>query len=124
MKGKKTGGRDFPKGQSGNPNGRPPLPEDLKEARQLNKVEFERILNKIIYLPQIEIKRLAQDPQTPGIERLVCKMLMEACNHADISRANFIVERLVGKVADNLNVGGSLHAALVTAMAGWGNAKK
>lgn len=104
--GRKTGGRNFKPGQSGNPNGRPVLPEEIKEARRLNKAEFERILNQYIHMPLEDIKTRASDPTTPALEVLVAKILAEGIKRGDEKRLNFIVDRLVGPVKRKVSLDG------------------
>lgn len=96
--GEKTGGRDFQPGQSGNPNGRPRLPEDLKAARRLNKVELDRILNEYLHMSLNEIKERASNPDTPALEVMVAKVVAEAIKRGDEKRLGFILDRLVGPV--------------------------
>lgn len=95
---KKTGGRDFKPGESGNPNGRPPLPPDIKEARALNKVELDRVLNRFAYMPPDQIEEVLKHPETTSLETAVGKILLEAGKHGDDRRLDFIITRLVGNV--------------------------
>jgi len=41
-KGKKTGGRNWSRGVSGNPDGRLPVPKDIKKLRKDFRPEFEK----------------------------------------------------------------------------------
>ena len=99
-KGVKTGGRDFEPGQSGNPAGRTPLPEDIKQGRKLNRIELERVLNELIYLTPKEIKARVSSPETPAIEVLAGMIIAKAIQSGDYLRFNFILDRLVGKPHD------------------------
>lgn len=103
---KKENPRAFKPGQSGNPNGRPPLPPDLKGARQLNKIELERMLNECIYLSASEIKSQLQDPTTPAIRLIVLKIVGEAISKGDEKRLNFLLDRLIGAVKKEIDLGG------------------
>lgn len=105
--GKKTGGRNFEPGKSGNPKGRPRLPEDIKEARALNQIELTRILNKYLYMPIEEIKRELAKPNTPALEVAVGKVLAAAINKGDQKRLDFILSRTVGSVKKVYEVTGA-----------------
>lgn len=96
-KGKKTGGRDF---QPGNDfgQGRPPVPEDLKHSRSLNRIQFERTLNKYVHLTGREISQALENAESNSIlEMIVAKILDKAFNEGDTRRLEFVLERLIGK---------------------------
>lgn len=88
----------FKPGISGNPSGRPALPEEIKEARKINKIEFERVLNEMIYMNLSELKSRADNPETPVVELLVAKILAEGIKRGDEKRLGFILDRLIGPV--------------------------
>lgn len=87
----------FKKGQSGNPNGRPPLPLDLKESRSVNRLEFERVLNKYMYMSGPDINASLKSDKLPMIELVVAKILAKAFNEGDQRRLEFVIDRLIGK---------------------------
>ena len=93
--------KPFKKGNPGGP-GRPPIPADIKEARQLNKIEFERITNQLIYLPSYRIKELLDNKETPNIVKMIGAICLKAERLGDHQRATFILDRLIGKVPDKI----------------------
>lgn len=96
----------FQPGESGNPNGRPPLPEDIRQARKLNKIELERVLNEYIYLNASEIKARLQDTTTPALELMVGKIIAESIKKGDERRLSFLLDRLIGAVKTKVSVDG------------------
>ena len=98
----------FKPGQSGNPGGRPKLPEDIKEARKLNKVEFERILNKYIHMTGPEIKAVMKDPGTPALDMMILRLIRSAARIGSLATLDFVLDRLIGKVAEPVELSGSL----------------
>ncbi|MDZ4660759.1 MAG: DUF5681 domain-containing protein [Pseudomonadota bacterium] len=94
--GKKTGGRNFIKGESGNPGGRPALPEDIREARALNRVEFTRILNTYLYLSENDLKARAAS-NISAIELIVAKVILAAIKVGDYKRLEFFLEQTLGR---------------------------
>lgn len=88
----------FKPGQSGNPEGRPRIPMDLREARSVNKVEFDRVLNKYMYLKAPEINAALKSDELPMMELVVAKIVAKAFNEGDQRRLEFILDRLIGKV--------------------------
>lgn len=97
-KGKKTGGRDFKKGQSGNPKGPAPLPEDIKEARKITQIEFERLANKYLSARKEDIAKASADPNTPVLELIISSIIHKAVVEGDERRLDFLLTRLIGKV--------------------------
>ena len=99
-KGRKTGGRDIIKGQVLNPNGRPKVPEHIKEARKMTQIKFADILYKHINSTHGELQDMMDNPETPALDMIVVKVLAEAIKHGDEKRLNFILDRTIGKVKE------------------------
>ena len=103
---KKNRGR-FQPGQSGNPNGRPKLPEDIKKARKLTQVKLERILNKYIYMDRAEFQLMAEkETGMPVLECLVVSILSRATLEGDEKRLEFLLKRLIGPVVERHELSG------------------
>lgn len=98
----------FKKGQSGNPSGRPKLPEDVVEGRKLNKIEVARIFNRLINMPATELKDVLTNPDTKAMELIVGKIIAEGIKHGDAARLNFILDRMIGKVVDKVELSGEI----------------
>lgn len=94
----------FKPGQSGNPGGRPKLPEDIKEARKLNQVELERIINKYLAMDREAVKTAISAPGTPMMELMVASIVAQAAQKGDHQRLDFVLNRLVGKVKEQIEV--------------------
>jgi hypothetical protein len=104
MKGKKTGGRDWQAGQSGNPNGRVKFPPDVKKARTLNLVEATRALNKYIYMTREELLEAANSPETVALDLMIIRVIVESGKTGDHHRLGFLFDRLIGKVTEKAEV--------------------
>lgn len=98
----KVGGKDWKPGESGNLDGRPKIPDDIKEARKLNRITFERISNKYIWMTEAEIKAARKDPGTPMVDQAIISLLLKGIATGCHLRLNFILDRLIGKVKDEV----------------------
>lgn len=101
--GKKTGGNDFKPGKPGGP-GRPPIPDDLKAAKRLTKTEFERILNRHLWSTDDELAASMKDPSLPAVEKLLVSILSAGVSQGDQGRAEWLIQRLLGKVSDRIEL--------------------
>lgn len=106
-KGKKTGGKDIQPGEVLNPNGRPKIPDDIKEARSLNKFEVERTITKYLYCSPKELEAYAneakrKDTDLRAIDMLIISIITTAVNRSDYKRFNFLLDRVIGRVPQKL----------------------
>jgi len=94
----------FKPGQSGNPKGRPKLPEDVLESRKQNTVSVARILNKFMNMNIEELKLLMNDKKTQNLELMIGRIIIEAIKTGDYTRLNFILDRSIGKIVDKMEI--------------------
>lgn len=104
-KGRKTGGKDFTPGNKvSQGKGRPPLPEDVKQGRKINQTELERVINKLLYVDRAGLQEIIKTPDIPMIEIIAASILAQAAQKGDHVRLEFILQRMIGKVKDQLEV--------------------
>jgi hypothetical protein len=105
-KGCKTGGKDFVKGVVTNPKGRPKVSSQLKEIKQLNATRLAELLNEFINMDKEALIAKSKNPSTTVFELIICSILKNAYDKGDQQRINFILDRLVGKVKDQVEHSG------------------
>ena len=107
-KGKKTGGRNFAKGNTANPHGGL-MPKDIVQIRTLTSIDFNRIAISLLYTPMDELRKIYANGATFGIHAMIAGMIITAAEKTCTYRANFILDRVLGRVAGpneiNVNVG-------------------
>lgn len=94
----------FKKGQSGNPSGRPKLPQDVAEAKKVSSHEMILLFSRYMFLTDQEIKDRLADPKTPKAERILARILEMAERFGDHARFEFVLCRTIGKVTDTVEV--------------------
>lgn len=102
--GRKTGGRDFKPGQSGNPNGRPKMPAELKKAKNMNKIKFMELLVKYLSFSLDELKAAKSDKSTTALDRIVISIILNAISKGDEKRLDFLMSRIIGKVKSDIDL--------------------
>ncbi len=103
-KGKKTGGKNWQPGQSGNPKGSEGFPVDLKVARKLTQVELERCINKYMNLSHGELLAELENPATTMLEKMIASIVDQSVSKGDQLRLDFILNRVIGKVQERIEV--------------------
>ena len=97
----KTG--KFQKGYKGGP-GRPKKPDDVKAAAKLTRTNLEKKLNHFLAMDSDELSAILKDPKTPMLEVMVGRIVLMAAKNGDQTRLDFLLNRLLGKVKDNVEV--------------------
>lgn len=109
MNNNKDGKGGFTKGQSGNPNGRPLLPEELKKAYKLTQKDVMEKLTKYLHKDMDEIEKIATSKSSLAMDAIVCKVIHEANKRGDEKRLDFLLNRIIGKVDNTVNLNGNLN---------------
>lgn len=109
-RGKKTGGRDWKKGiPSPNPKGRPPVPPELKEAREYTRRDVELALHHEL---SRDYRRNTRKRRGTNLDRLIYEIVRKAIVHGDPYRMNFILENLFGKLPSKVELEAKLKGDL------------
>jgi hypothetical protein len=101
-KGKKTGGKDF---VPGDPRmGRKRVPEELKGMRALSKAEATAALSDVLKLTTQELDELLESKTATMMQLCAARIVKVAFEQGDQQRLNFMLDRLIGRVKDELDV--------------------
>lgn len=104
--GPKTGGKNWLPGQSGNPNriGNGEVKGVIKDLGRLNLKRALNLFNDICNMTLEELKAKITDPAATVIELMIMKVAAEAIRTGDYMRMNAIMDRLIGKITDKIEV--------------------
>ena len=105
--GRKTGGKNFGAGNNANPDGRPPLPADVREVRNITQEEFFLTINKLAKMTAERLRDRISDPTTPSLELAVATVLAAAIQKGDHVRLNAILDRLIGRPKFTVELSGA-----------------
>lgn len=94
----------FKPGTSGNPSGRPKLPEDIANARKHNSNSVARLLNAFMNMDLDSLKELMNAKTTTNLELMIGRIVIESIKSGDQTRLNFILDRSIGKVIEKMEI--------------------
>jgi hypothetical protein len=94
----------FKKGKSGNPSGRPTLSPEERKLLKLTKAEVARLLNLVCGLTHAELLEKYKAIETPGIEKLFIKTILDGLDGDSVKSSEFILNRIVGKVQEDVSI--------------------
>jgi len=100
-RGKKTGGRDFVKGVSGNPNGAPALPPEVKAFKKLTKENVEEIASVILAANEQAIYNIVHDTESTVLQKWLASAALNGIQIGDIDQLDKILNRIIGKPKDS-----------------------
>lgn len=85
------------------------LPVELKEARLQNANEFEESLYKYMGMSYPDLKQAFKDVNTCARDLAVIQILMKAIKDGDYRCLDFLLDRTIGKVKQNLELSGQVN---------------
>lgn len=105
---KKTVGRPFQKGQSGNPLGGKLHNPEIKKIKQLTEKELIDVASFVLASTVGQIKERMKDPKTSVLQGMVLGLALKSMTKGDSSAFNALMDRLLGKVKENFNFSGTV----------------
>ena len=88
--------KPFKPGQSGNPSGKP--------RGLLTRSQVEALISKFSSLTRDQMQVVIQNPKSTMIEIMVASIMAKASKDGDYSRLQFLLERSIGKVKEQLEM--------------------
>jgi Family of unknown function (DUF5681) len=100
---RKPSPNQYKPGQSGNPGGRPKLPEHLRLIKAFTAEEIQRIIAKHGRSTLDNILKIKDDPKAAVIDRIFARMFHDSFFSREgeaLNAIKFILDRSIGKVPD------------------------
>ncbi len=84
-------------GVSGNPSGRPRLPDELRGIRSLTVTEVCKLVSKYAQLSHPELEAVIEAKTAPVLELAIAKIFEQSVRYGDYQRLAFLLDRSIGK---------------------------
>lgn len=106
---KKVGGKDWVKGQSGNPDGRPKTSPELKALRLENRADVEKIVALYSRMPDWKLHEVIADTEAEAIDKLVCRVILRGIAKGDQSTLGFLTDFIFGARPKEIKLDNTSH---------------
>lgn len=101
---KRVYGRPFVKGDPRIKPGRPPMSYEHKKLKQLTASEFAEIANLIVKGSIDQLITISKNKDEVALKVMLAAIAVKIMNKGDMDAMDKLLNRLVGKVPDKLNV--------------------
>lgn len=99
----KKRGRPFKKKNAGGP-GRSPMTDEEKALAKLTRGTLKSTLRKYLQMTRGELKKAADDANTPALDLMVISVMNAAIMKGDEKRINWFLEQLFGKMKESVDI--------------------
>lgn len=106
-KGKKTGGRDFKPGHSGNRRGAAAHNAEVKRIRRMTHEEVAEIGSLILDGNLEKLMEVKVDRQASVLKIWMASVVVKSINKGDAHALDVLLNRITGKVKENIELTGS-----------------
>jgi hypothetical protein len=104
----------FKKGQTGNPNGRPTLPKEIRNLKKFSTKELEDLITVLFQADDVEIQAIINDPTAPRIKKIMAQVLEKAMETGNMNQVDMVLNRIVGKVKEKVELLGKPSILVTT----------
>lgn len=101
---KPTNPKKFEKGNNANPRGAGAHNKDVKAIRRLTHEDVAQVGSLILDGNVEKLKEVQMDPTTTVLKVWMCSVAIKAINKGDAQALNALLDRIVGKSKEHINV--------------------
>lgn len=83
---------------SGNPSGKPAIPEHLRAIASLSQHEVTKVVSKFARMTRSELQAAVEDVAISMLELSIASIFAQAAKNGDFTRLAFLLDRAIGKV--------------------------
>lgn len=106
-KGKKTGGRPFPKGNNLNPLGAGAHNKELKRLRRLSREQVADIGSLVIEKREDDLRKICKDANETVLRKWFATVALKALQTGDSKHFNVALDRIIGKATEYKEITGA-----------------
>lgn len=85
-------------GQSGNPSGKPKIPEALRGIASLTQLETTKLISKYARMTREELEKAVREKNASVLELYIIAVFSKGIENGDPVRLSFLLDRAIGKV--------------------------
>jgi hypothetical protein len=111
-RGKKTGGRNFAKGNVSNPKGGGAISPQVRALRKITLEHIEEVADVILDGNIEKLKLLASDPETSVLKVWIAKAAATGIQKGDLHSLTMILDRVLGKSTENVKTQGEIKVII------------
>lgn len=90
----------FKPGQSGNPGGRPRLPDDLRFVEKVHAEFLARLISKLLRIDDHGWEEFCEDPKRTRLERMLIRIIDRGIFEGDPKQIEWLMSRTIGKIKE------------------------
>lgn len=106
----------FKPGQSGNPGGRPKIPEELRFVEKLNPETLARLISKLLKIDDTGWDSFCVDPKRTRLERMLITTINKGMSEGDPRHLEWLMSRTIGKIKEIEDDGDGVLGAFAEAV--------
>lgn len=84
--------------------GRPKISPELHLVKEISREDVRLRISKFLGMTREEVKRVLEDPTSSSHDLLIATIVAKAVTHGDQNRLEFIYNRIVGRVKEEVEV--------------------
>lgn len=104
-------GRRFEKGNTiGKLGGRPPADPEVKELRQLDRQDLEKLVRETFQMTEYQMQKKLADKECPAKDRLAIRIIMRGIAKGDPAVLGFLTDYVFGPQAKKIHFEGNVNS--------------